>query len=807
MTTLDSWIKKIVYSQVDITEEDKDRLLSIPFASLIRAAAIKRDLNFENVITYSKKVFVPLVRLCRDVCSYCSFSKVLPHERENPYLSLDEVLAITHQGANLGCHEALFTLGDKPEDRYPQARDHLHRLGFETTLDYLEYVAEKVLEQGKLLPHLNPGVMTAESLKKLRRVSASMGLMLETSSTRLTEKGKVHHGSPDKYPKVRLQTIESAGANRIPFSSGLLVGIGETRQERVETLLILRELHLRYGHIQEVIVQNFCPKPNIKMAHSPAASLEEHLWTIALARLIMPSDVSIQAPPNLSPRALGKIIEAGINDWGGVSPLTPDYVNPELPWPEIVALEKVTRESGKHLVQRLTAYPKYAARPDKWFDKSVQYYVKKYSDGQGLARDGLWFAGTSTASLAALANENCKVPFTGQAPTFISSLGRLLDKCLMGYRAQPKEIIRLFEARGPEFALICRLANELRESVVGPSISFVVNRNINYTNICEFRCSFCSFAKGGAGRALRETPYLKTIDEILGLAREAHSKGATEVCMQGGIHPSFTGRTYLDICGAVKSAIPQLHIHAFSPLEISQGAHSSGLSIQSFLQELKDRGLGTLPGTAAEILDDSVRRVICPDKLTSEQWLTIMRIAHLLGIKSTATIMFGHIEHYGHWASHLLKLRDLQEETQGFTEFVPLPFVHFNTPMYRKGVSRRGPTYREAILMHAVGRLILNPYFVNIQASWVKMGLAGVLDCLRSGANDLGGTLMNESISRAAGANHGQSMTVQDFVGLSNELNRALVQRTTLYGLMSPRRASTNSPEPCFAYQTSNLIT
>ena len=782
MNFLNLIVQQIADSETEFGDEIQEVLLRAPTKALIDTASRKRDDHYGSLITYSRKVFIPLVKLCRDVCSYCTFSKVTPDERRNPFLSVDEVLSIVNKGAQLGCHEALFTLGDQPELRYPQARDHLDRLGFASTLSYLEFVALKVLEQGKLLPHLNPGVMDIDSLARLRSSSVSMGLMLETSSKRLGEFGQVHFGCPDKDPDLRLKTIEYAGIQSVPFSSGVLIGIGETRSERIESLIRLRNLHLLYGHLQEVIVQNFCPKPNTKMGLAPPASLEEHLWTIAVARIILPGNVSIQAPPNLSPKRLVNLIQAGINDWGGVSPLTPDYVNPELPWPEILNLSEVTQTAGRTLVERLAAYPRYVKEPAKWFAPNVQPRVLLHCDSAGLARDQNWFAGLGSWNLMGLTDKTSRGLQISDSASPISPLIKILDRCASGYRASPKEIVQLFEARGRDFELICQAADELRQEMVGSTVTYVVNRNINYTNICGFACGFCSFAKGGGGYDQREKPYLRGVDEIVCLAQEAFAAGATEVCMQGGIHPSFTGETYLDICRSVQTSVPALHIHAFSPLEINHGAKTSGLSLEDFLLQLKASGLATLPGTAAEILNDSVRDVICPDKLTSAQWLSTMRTAHGLGIRSTATIMFGHVEGYPDWAEHLLKLRDLQEETGGFTEFVPLPFVHVNTPIFRKGIARKGPTFREAILMHAVARLVLSPYFRNIQVSWVKMGAKGVLKSLSAGVNDLGGTLMNESISRAAGASYGQSRNRKDFLFLTQSAGRFLEQRTTLYG-------------------------
>lgn len=741
------------------------------------AAAWRRDQAHGRRVSFSRKVFIPLTRLCRDVCHYCTFARVSRSDRESPFMTMEEVLRIAHQGARAGCKEVLFTLGDKPEMRYASARRALDDLGHPTTLDYLGEVARRVLDETGLLPHLNPGVMSAGEIAMLRTISASMGIMLESDSDRLCQPGGVHFGSPDKQPAVRLAMIEAAGVARVPFTSGILIGIGETREERISALMALRALHERHGHLQEVIIQNFCPKPDTLMADHQPASLQEHLWTIAVARLIFAPDMTIQAPPNLSPGALAPLIAAGINDWGGVSPITPDHVNPEAPWPQLARLEAMTRACGKTLTERLTIFPAYVRQLSGWTDPRLRTPVLRLADGEGYARSDEWCAGASLppphADIAAV---------TAPAVITPSALGSLVDRLMSGQRPGVEDLARLFEARGDDFTTVCRSADALRRSVNGDRVSFVVNRNINYTNICSYRCQFCAFAKGRTTEDLRGKPYNLPLEEVAQRVREAWDRGATEVCMQGGIHPSFTGRTYLDICKAAKAAAPDIHVHAFSPLEVTHGAETLGISLAEFLAELKASGLATLPGTAAEILHDPVRRIICPDKLDTRAWLDVMRTAHSIGLRSTSTIMFGHVEGYRDWAHHLLALRDLQSETGGFTEFVPLPFVHMEAPMYRKGFARRGPTFREAILMHAVGRLALHPLIPNVQASWVKMGSIGVRTCLDAGVNDLGGTLMNESISRAAGASHGQEMDAVAMRRLIVSVGRVPVQRTTLYG-------------------------
>jgi len=743
---------------------------------LLAAAAARRDAAHGAFVSYSRKVFIPLTQLCRDVCHYCTFAHP-PRKGERAYLTPAEVLAIAEAGKRAGCKEALFTLGDKPELRYRRAREELEALGHETTLSYLAEMAALVLAETGLLPHVNPGLMTDEDLAALRRVSVSQGIMLESASERLGGKGMAHHGSPDKEPARRLDTIRRAGAHRIPFTSGVLIGIGETRAERIDSLIALRDINDAHGHIQEIIVQNFRPKPGTRMADVPPPTLDDHRWTIAIARLLFEPEMNIQAPPNLSPGELTELVAAGINDWGGVSPVTPDHVNPEAPWPQLKVLEAATEAAGKHLTERLAIYPAHARRPFDWVDEKLHKPLYDLVDGDGWPRTDGWCPGRADpVPLAEATLVHARRP-----ERLAGDVRDILAKAADAEPLGEADIVRLFRARGEEFTAVCRAADDLRRKVNGDVVSYVVTRNINYTNICYFKCQFCAFSKGKLSENLRGRPYDLALDEVAGRVREAWQRGATEVCMQGGIHPSYTGRKYIEILHAVKDAVPMMHVHAFSPLEVAQGAKTLGLPVAEFLAELKAAGLGTLPGTAAEILDDEVRARLCADKVNTQEWLDVMRAAHGLGFRSTATIMFGHIERYEHWARHLIRIRDLQAETGGFTEFVPLPFVHMEAPIYLKGRSRPGPTFREAILMHAVARLALHPHITNIQASWVKLGADGVRHCLEAGVNDLGGTLMDESISRAAGASHGQEMTPQRMEEIIRSAGRQPRQRDTLY--------------------------
>lgn len=754
---------------------------TLPLEQLCRRAAEVRDQGHENIVTYSRKVFIPLTRLCRDFCHYCTFAAD-PRHLAAAYLSADEAVAIARQGAEMGCKEALFTLGEKPELRHPVARQALDALGFTTTLEYLAHVAGRVLKETGLLPHINAGCMTPDEITMLRNVSASMGIMLENVSPRLCDKGQVHYGSPDKHPAARLQTLEDAGKACVPFTTGLLIGIGETRNERLDSLLAIRELHRRHGHIQEVIMQNFVPKADTKMAHAAPPAHDELLWTVAMARLIFGPVMSIQAPPNLNTGKLASLVHAGINDWGGVSPLTPDHVNPESPWPQIDALADQTRAAGKFLQQRLTIYPPYAMLPERWLAPELRPHVLKLSDGAGLGREDAWLSGTSVDLPPGLHFPAANSLIRLERKSASAAVHPVLQKAQDGDTLNVEEISRLFDARGDDFDAVCQAADRLRQSLCGDTVSYVINRNINYTNICSYRCKFCAFAKGKKRTPASDGPYLKSPQEVARLSLEAWQRGASEVCLQGGIHPDFTGQSYLDICAAVHQALPAMHIHAFSPLEIMNGAETLGLTVPQFLQQLKEAGLSTLPGTAAEILSDDIRAIICPDKLTTRQWLEVVGAAHELGLPTTATIMFGHVDTYRHWAMHLLHVLELQRRTGGITEFVPLPFVAGEAPIYRRGQSRRGPTFREAVLMHAVSRLVLSPLILNIQTSWVKMGLDGARVCLQAGANDIGGTLMNESITRAAGAIHGQEMTPEILQRTIRSCGRSPRQRNTLYG-------------------------
>jgi FO synthase len=752
-------------------------LLNAPLHELTALARAVRDEAHGGRITYSPKVFIPLTMLCRDRCGYCTFAKA-PARLTSPYLLPDEVLAIARAGKEAGCHEALFTLGERPELRYPMARDWLAENGFESTVDYLVHVCRLVVEETGLLPHANAGALFPDEFEQLRAVSASQGMMLES----LVENLDAHRSAPDKVPSRRLATLDAAGELRIPFTTGILVGIGNDRLDQLASLHAIAASHARYGHVQEVIIQNFLPKPGTSMARAEPCSPEDLQWAIAAARLILPPAVHVQAPPNLSDD-LAPLIHAGIDDWGGVSPVTADHVNPERAWPALEILRQATEAAGHVLAPRLTIYPAFAHEPETWLHPDMRFPVLDVADAEGLGRDAAWCSGGDTPPPLILAPTSASPSLLSKGVGSRGPVAEVLEGVARGQEVGMDEIVTLFSARGPEVQMVAEVADDLRRQVAGDAVTFVHNRNINYTNVCTFKCRFCAFSKGPLSLNLRGAPYLLELDEITRRVAEAEAEGATEVCLQGGIHPDFDGDYYIHVLGAVRAASERIHIHGFTALEVTEGARRSEVPLAEYLTRLKEAGLKTLPGTAAEILDDDIRAVICPDKVNSEEWLEAHRTAHSVGLRSNITIMFGSVEHPVSWARHIVRTRDLQKETGGFTEFVPLPFVHMATPIYLQRKARRGPTFREALLMHSVARIAYHGTIDNIQVSWVKMGVEGSRQILQAGANDLGGTLMDENISRAAGAIHGQRMGVEELEDLVAPLGRPLVQRSTLYAM------------------------
>ncbi|HEY3810439.1 MAG TPA: 5-amino-6-(D-ribitylamino)uracil--L-tyrosine 4-hydroxyphenyl transferase CofH [Acidimicrobiales bacterium] len=770
-------------------------LLALPRDELLRRARARRDAAHGTRVTYSPKVFIPLTMLCRDKCGYCTFAKA-PARIEAPYLTADQVLALAKQGAEAGCHEALFTLGERPEDRYPVARAWLAENGYGSTIDYLTAMCQLVLDETGLLPHANAGALFPDELAQLRAVTASQGMMIETLRADLD----AHRGAPDKTPARRLATLEAAGELGIPFTTGILVGIGEDRADRAAALEAIAASHARHGHVQEVIVQNFLPKPGTAMHRAPACPPDEFLDAIALARNILPADVHLQAPPNLSDD-FGPLLDAGIDDWGGVSPVTADHVNPERPWPALDRLRTTTEQGGFSLAPRLPIYPEFALAPARWLDEAMRFAVMDRGDAEGLGRDDPGAVFPQKVGEYKNVGDGAEVVLVGRrstqwysgadvhpprllpgSPRAGGAVGEVLAGVRLGQEPGEAELVTLFTARGPEVTAVAHLADELRAEAVGDAVTWVSNRNINYTNVCTFKCKFCGFSKGPLSLNLRGTPYLLTLDDIAGRVREAWAMGATEVCLQGGIHPDFDGDYYLDVTRAVKDAAPDIHVHGFTALEVTEGARRLDEPLADYLRRLMDAGLRSLPGTAAEILDDEIRATLCPDKINTEQWLEAHRTAHSVGLRSNITIMFGSIEAPRHWARHIVRTRALQKETGGFTEFVGLPFVHMAAPIYLQRKARRGPTWREVVLMHAVARLAYRGLIENIQASWVKLGADGARQLLMAGVNDLGGTLINENISRAAGASHGQGLDEDGFRAIVEPLGRTLEQRTTLYG-------------------------
>jgi FO synthase len=777
-------------------------VLDLPTDELLGAAAARRDEHHGHRVTYSPKVFIPLTMLCRDRCGYCTFAKA-PARIESPYLSPEQVLAIATAGARAGCHEALFTLGEAPEERYPVAREWLEANGYGSTVDYLVAMCRLVLDETGLLPHANAGALGADDLAALRAVAPSQGMMIES----LRDDLAAHRGAPDKDPARRLATLEAAGRLGIPFTTGILVGIGENRADRLAALEAIAASHRRHGHVQEVIVQNFLPKPGTAMHAAAPCDPAEFVEAIAFARLVLPADVHVQAPPNLTDEAaLGDLLAAGIDDWGGVSPVTADHVNPERPWPALDRLRAVTEQHGFELAPRLTIYPDFVADPDRWLDTGLRFAVLDRADAEGLGRDdpGAFFpenvkeatqAGTGAdvvqigrRNTAWYSGASAPPPVLVPHPSPLASgrIREILDGALAGQEPGEDEIVALFAARGQEVGAVAEVADELRRRIVGDTVTFVRNRNINYTNVCTYKCRFCGFSKGPLSLNLRGTPYLLTLDDMAARTREAADLGATEVCLQGGIHPDFDGDFYIDVTRAVREAAPDIHVHGFTALEVTEGARRLGEPLADYLRRLIDAGLRSLPGTAAEILDDDVRSILCPDKITTDEWIEAHRTAHSVGLRSNITIMFGAVESPRSWARHIVVTRDLQRETGGFTEFVGLPFVHMAAPIYLQRRARRGPTFRETVLMHAVARIAYGPAIPNIQVSWVKVGAEGARQMLQAGCNDLGGTLMDENISRAAGATHGQAMDLDGFEAITAPLGRPLAQRTTLYGSVPP---------------------
>jgi FO synthase len=789
--------------------EELDRLMCV--ARRVRDAGLA-EIGRAGVVTYSPKVFIPLTRLCRDRCHYCTFVTV-PGKLEAPFLSPDEVLEIARAGAAMGCKEALFTLGDRPEDRWPEAKEWLEAAGYDSTLEYVRAMAIRVLEETGLLPHLNPGVMSWAEMNRLKPVAPSMGMMLETTSRRLfEEKGQAHYGSPDKDPTVRLRVLEDAGRLNIPFTTGILVGIGETLEERAESIFALRQVSREFGHVQEVIIQNFRAKPQTAMRHVDDVGLEEYLAAIATTRVVLGPGARVQAPPNLVDLAdCRALLDAGVDDFGGISPVTPDHVNPERPWPELEALGELCSDAGFELRQRLTIHPPYLAEP--WLDPRLRTHVDALAGPDGLAEptarpaglpwqepDGGWETSGRADLHTAVDSEGRKQDRRGDFDDVYGDWNSLRDRVGAGtapsrvdtdvmaaLRAAERDpsslssdqaLALMCAPEGPELEALCTLADDLRRDAVGDEVTYVVNRNINFTNVCYVGCRFCAFAQ----RRTDADAYTLSLDEVAARAREAVDVGATEVCLQGGIDPQMPGTAYADIARAVKAAAPELHVHAFSPMEVMNGVARTGLSLREFLISLREAGVGSLPGTAAEILDDEVRWVLTKGKLPTAAWIDVVKTAHSVGLPTTSTMMYGHVDHPRHWVDHLNVIAGIQRETGGFTEFVPLPFVHQSSPIYLAGVARPGPTVRDNRAVHAMSRIMLHGLIDHIQCSWVKLGPDVCTQVLNGGVDDLGGTLMEETISRMAGSQNGSRRSTEELEQMARLAGRPARQRTTLYG-------------------------
>ncbi|RNF93122.1 bifunctional FO biosynthesis protein CofGH [Streptomyces botrytidirepellens] len=793
-------------------------------SDLAASAARVRDAGLEaagrpGVITYSRSVFIPLTRLCRDKCHYCTFATVpgkLRRAGHGMFMSPDEVLDIARRGAEMGCKEALITLGDRPEDRWPEAREWLEAEGYDDTIAYVRAMAIRILEETGLLPHLNPGVMTWTDFQRLKPVAPSMGMMLETTSERLwSEPGGPHYGSPDKEPAVRLRVLEDAGRSSVPFTSGLLIGIGETYEERAESLFALRRVSRSYHGIQEVIVQNFRAKPDTAMRGMPDAELDELVATVAVARHILGPSGCIQAPPNLVDAEYERLIGAGIDDWGGVSPLTPDHVNPERPWPQVDELADRSAAAGFELRERLAVYPEFVTRGEPWLDPRLLPHVRALADPEtGLARPGALPAGLPwqepdeefTAAGSGRTDLHRTIDTEGRtgdrredfdevygdwealreaaAPGMVPSRIDADVKAALSQAADDPtrltdpEALALLHADGPALDALTRIADDLRRSAVGDDVTYIVTRNINFTNVCYTGCRFCAFAQ----RRTDADAYTLSMSQVADRAQQAWDVGAVEVCMQGGIHPDLPGTAYFDVARTVKERVPGMHVHAFSPMEVVNGASRTGMSIREWLTAAREAGLDTIPGTAAEILDDEVRWILTKGKLPTATWVEVIKTAHELGIRSSSTMMYGHVDQPRHWLGHLRLLAEIQQETGGFTEFVTLPFIHTNAPVYLAGIARPGPTTRDNRAVTAMARILLHPHIPNIQTSWVKLGTEGAAEMLRSGANDLGGTLMEETISRMAGSSYGSYRSIQDLIGIADLAGRPARPRTTTYG-------------------------
>jgi FO synthase len=725
-------------------------------------------------ITFSRNYTLSLSRTCQCYCKYCAFATHQAHIHPP-----DEVERRLDEAVRRNCKELLVLTGERPEVN-PEVARRLAGWGHEDFTSYVAWACERALERG-ILPHTNLGALGREDLARLREVTASQGLMLESVSERLMD--TVHAGSPTKHPAARLATIEAAGELRIPFTSGILVGIGESEEERVASLEALAQVHDRHGHLQEVILQNFVPHPRyygqevaeiadaaarrrwesgISNGHNPVpapewscpVTIEDMKRLIAEARRLMPG-VGIQVPPNLADW-WGDLVDAGATDLGGLS-ANGDHISPEHAFPSPHELRKTLAPRGYALTERLCVYPHYM--DSEWMEQGVLDVIKlKY--WSFIPRRG-----------SGRRSEESIDP--GIAPEAIA-------KGSDGAELTEDELTALFaETRSEVIEQMRVAADGLRAELAGDTATFVVNRNINFTNVCVVGCAFCGFGQG------RRSPdaYHVTEDDFRQRIAEATEFGATEVCMQGGIHPEYELEDYGRWLRLAKDAAPDIHLHAYSPMEIHFMCERSGRPPLEVFEYLIDCGLGSTPGTAAEVLDDGVRQRISPNKLPVDRWVEIIEASHAAGLRSTSTVMFGHIEEPRELARHMRVIRALQERTGGITEFVPLSFIPFNTMLGRThGIEEISAT--ENLKHTAVFRLALGRTIRNLQASWVKMGLEAATEALRWGVNDLGGTLMEENISRMAGSQHGVRLEPEQLIAAARAGGRRPAQRTTLYDIV-----------------------
>lgn len=746
--------------------------------ALLDAAGRVRDAGLAargraGVVTYSRKVFVPVTHLCRDRCHYCVFVDTpggLARRGIAPYMEADEVVALAAQGAALGCREALFTLGDRPEDRWPAAREWLDARGYASTVEYLHHLGTRVLAETGLLPHMNPGVMTWGELQRLRPVSPSMGMMLETTSRDLwAVRGNVHYGSPDKDPAVRLRVLADAGRSRVPFSTGLLLGIGETYADRVQTVLAIRDVHARFGHVQETIVQNFRAKPRTAMQGAPDLGTQEYVAAVAVTRLLLGPDAVVQAPPNLTDAGeLALLLRAGVDDWGGVSPLTPDHVNPERPWPHLDDLARLTAASGFTLRQRLTVHAPYVHDRERWLDPALHAHVAAHADPAGLADEQAPVRGLPWRPVV-LAGTAADGTGTGGPAVLVDDVRRALARAEDDPAGlTDAQYATLLGADGADLEALTVLADAVRADVVGAELTYVVNRNLDAT-----------LWRGDGD----ERPDALGPAEVAALVDEAWSLGATEICAQGAVPASAGPEGYLDLARAVKAARPGVHLHAFRPAEVDDGARRTGTTRAAYAAALRDAGVDTVPGTGARILDDTLRAVLSDGQEVSvADWLDLVAAAHRAGLRSTSTLVYGHLEGPEHVVRHLRLLAALQDATGGFTELIPMPFVPGDAPPHVARLTRGGPSPRETRAVHAVARLALHGRVDHVQAAWPKLGLDGALAVLAGGADDLGGVLLDGTLRPDAGPEQGLQLTEADVARVAATLGRRVRRRSTTYG-------------------------